>query len=175
MLQRIGILVAVIVILVAMFLLAGCGEDSSSKAVLDEKNTKQAAANTSQSQVSQETAVILNPETRKQLNTFFSNFSEAGVRPFATGQIPESTLIDFGVRHNMINREQVINNGKLSAQEVDKACQNISARHRLTIILPAAFGMPTVIIPCRKHPVRHMYFHKLSACLTVGTVLTRLW
>lgn len=52
------------------------------------------------------TAVEVDAQLRRRLNTFFSNFSEAGIRPFRAGAIPGETLIQFGVLHNVINAPQ---------------------------------------------------------------------
>lgn len=48
----------------------------------------------------------LGEEERDLLDTFFSNFAEAHVGSFVmNNEIPMDTFIDFGVRHNLINRE----------------------------------------------------------------------
>ncbi len=48
----------------------------------------------------------LDGEERDLLDTFFSNFAEAHVRSFVmNNEIPLDTFVDFGVRHNLINRK----------------------------------------------------------------------
>lgn len=48
--------------------------------------------------------VKMTTSTRKQLNVFFSNFSEAHVAPFTQKSLKDAALINFGIRHNLINR-----------------------------------------------------------------------
>lgn len=52
---------------------------------------------------SQGKEISLDQDTRKKLNTFFSNFSEAWVEPFEKGQISDSELLWFGIIHNWKN------------------------------------------------------------------------
>ena len=48
----------------------------------------------------------LDGEERDLLDTFFSNFAEAHVGSFVmNNEIPMDTFVDFGVRHNIINRK----------------------------------------------------------------------
>ena len=48
----------------------------------------------------------LSDATREKLDTFFSNFAEARVGSFVrNNEIPMDTFVDFGVRHNIINRK----------------------------------------------------------------------
>ncbi|HYJ78566.1 MAG TPA: hypothetical protein VEW03_03115 [Longimicrobiaceae bacterium] len=49
------------------------------------------------------TEVRLDPQEWRRLNVFFSNFAEASIEPFAPGEVPATTLIQFGVLHNLIN------------------------------------------------------------------------
>jgi len=70
--------------------------------------------------------IILSSTMRKQLNTFFSNFSEAWVPPFQKGKMPNSTLIQFGIMHNVINNRKLIHelrdgNGALTRQYVEQS------------------------------------------------------
>ena len=56
--------------------------------------------------VGAESRYALDAEERDLLDTFFSNFAEAHVGSFVmNNEIPMDTLIDFGVRHNIINRK----------------------------------------------------------------------
>ena len=62
---------------------------------------------------------------KKQLDTFFSNFSEAYVQPFAKGKIEDANLIRFGVLHVILNNAKLIetkgdnNYGYIKAENVD--------------------------------------------------------
>ncbi len=53
----------------------------------------------------QGTEVRLDVQLRRRLNTFFSNFAEAGIDEFRSGRTPAGTLIRFGVLHNSINAD----------------------------------------------------------------------
>ncbi len=50
--------------------------------------------------------VKLTPEEKKDLNTFFSNFSEVFVEPFEKDKITDKDLILFSVLHNYKNNEK---------------------------------------------------------------------
>jgi len=50
--------------------------------------------------------VKLTPAEKKQLNTFFSNFSEVFFEPFTKDKISDSKLIEFSVIHNYKNNEK---------------------------------------------------------------------
>jgi len=43
-------------------------------------------------------------DERNALDTFFSNFSEAGVEPFTFNNVSNDMLIQFGVQHDKLNR-----------------------------------------------------------------------
>lgn len=45
---------------------------------------------------------------KENLDTFFSNFSEASVPPFSKGRISDKELIYFGIKHNEINKPKRI-------------------------------------------------------------------
>jgi len=48
----------------------------------------------------------LSTAERDRLDTFFSNFAEARVETFVVNnELPMDTFVDFGVRHNLINRK----------------------------------------------------------------------
>ena len=49
------------------------------------------------------TEVRLGPQEWRRLNVFLSNFAEASIEPFRPGEVPPTTLIQFGVLHNIIN------------------------------------------------------------------------
>jgi hypothetical protein len=68
----------------------------------------------------------MNIDLQKKLDTFFSNFSEAYVKPFEKGKIDDSSLISFGVIHVIINNNKLIsykgenkNEGYIKAEDVD--------------------------------------------------------
>ncbi|HPJ42296.1 MAG TPA: hypothetical protein PLY21_08230 [Spirochaetota bacterium] len=50
--------------------------------------------------------VKLTPSEKKQLNTFFSNFSEVFVEPFVKDKISDIKLIEFSIYHNYKNNEK---------------------------------------------------------------------
>ncbi|MDR3542281.1 MAG: hypothetical protein P4L69_15160 [Desulfosporosinus sp.] len=51
--------------------------------------------------------VTLDPKAQQQLNTFFSNFAEVSLDPFAKGSISNLALIRFGIYHNWINNHNL--------------------------------------------------------------------
>ncbi|MBC9786681.1 hypothetical protein H1S01_19760 [Heliobacterium chlorum] len=56
-----------------------------------------------------ETKIVeMDANTKKKLNTFFSNFSEAYVQPFDMGKIDNENLIRFGLSHIILNNEKLI-------------------------------------------------------------------
>lgn len=70
--------------------------------------------------------VKLTPAEKKQLNTFFSNFSEVFVEPFAKDRISDIKLIEFGIYHNYKNNEKRFTKGgkeyqvKIKASYIDE-------------------------------------------------------
>jgi hypothetical protein len=64
---------------------------------------------------------------KKAMNTFFSNFSEAFVKPFTKTGLADSDLIQFGVSHNYINKKKLFaktgkeNLVKIKAAHIDEA------------------------------------------------------
>jgi|GEM_PF-1086766 len=69
--------------------------------------------------------IEMNANMKKQLDTFFSNFSEAYVGPFENGNISDERLIRFGILHVIINNEKLIENknevnyGYIKAENID--------------------------------------------------------
>ncbi|MDR3563453.1 MAG: hypothetical protein P4N59_18735 [Negativicutes bacterium] len=112
--MRKKIMLGLVVVMITGLLTGGCGGN--------DKDAKPAAAVQPAEQAKQPVAVNLTPASRKELNTFFSNFAEVGLKPFADHQLPQSSLIDFGIMHIVLNNRQVIHNGKLPSAEVDNAC-----------------------------------------------------
>ena len=68
------------------------------------------------------TEVRLDRAQKEKLDTFFSNFSEAGVQPFDSGKVSNKQLIDFGIKHNQINKAGRVTTvgakGRLAAKHV---------------------------------------------------------
>lgn len=54
--------------------------------------------------------VKLDKTLKTKLDTFFSNFSEAYVKPFEEGEIKDEALIDFAIQHIIINNWNTKNN-----------------------------------------------------------------
>lgn len=77
-------------------------------------------------QASTKGVVSMSGEQRKKLNTFFSNFSEVDLEPSADGQITETQLIYFGIRHRYLNNPKLFSGTmdfkeKIAAQHVETA------------------------------------------------------
>lgn len=76
----------------------------------------------------------LSAKERKELNTFFSNFSEVFVEPFTRDSIKDSDLIRFSVSHNYINNIKLFSKGgkeyqvKISASNVDASVMKFFGR-----------------------------------------------
>ena len=70
--------------------------------------------------------VKLTPKEKKELNTFFSNFSEVFVEPFAKDKISDIKLIEFSIYHNYRNNEKRFTKGgkeyqvKIKASYIDE-------------------------------------------------------
>jgi len=68
----------------------------------------------------------LTPKEKKELNTFFSNFSEVFVEPFAKDKISDIKLIEFSIYHNYRNNEKRFTKGgkeyqvKIKASYIDE-------------------------------------------------------
>ena len=71
--------------------------------------------------------IKMDANMKKQLDTFFSNFSEAYVEPFDQGKIEDDNLIRFGVLHVILNNAKLIetkgdnNYGYIKAENIDGA------------------------------------------------------
>ncbi|MFZ6017840.1 MAG: TolB family protein [Nitrospirota bacterium] len=76
--------------------------------------------------------VNMDSNLRKKLNTFFSNFSEAPVKPFTRDKIENKELISFGVSHNWWNRfdrfKCVGSECRLKASYVEEAVEKYFGR-----------------------------------------------
>ena len=74
---------------------------------VEQVGSDQAISNHStEDQISMGSEVQIYSDDWRELNVFFSNFAEAFVEPFREGSVPDETLICFGFKHNVINREQ---------------------------------------------------------------------
>ncbi|HPS86856.1 MAG TPA: hypothetical protein PLY36_08935 [Spirochaetota bacterium] len=79
--------------------------------------------------------VKLNPAEKKQLNTFFSNFSEVFVKPFKKDAISDTELIEFSVSHNYRNNEKLFVKGgeeyqvKIKASYIDNSAVKFFGRN----------------------------------------------
>jgi hypothetical protein len=71
--------------------------------------------------------IKLSPKEKKELNTFFSNFSEIFMEPFTKENLSDKALINFGVSHNYRNNLKKCEKGedptivKLKSSFVDDA------------------------------------------------------
>lgn len=98
------------------------GENQSEAGINNKDQSKIAAAKKTEA-----TEIKMDANMQKKLNTFFSNFSEAYVEPFAKGNIDDANLIRFGVLHVILNNEKLIehkgddNYGYIKAVNVDGA------------------------------------------------------
>lgn len=54
----------------------------------------------------------LEPAQQKNLNVFFSNFSEAGVASFTQGTLTDQGMIDFALRHLYLNKFKALKPSK---------------------------------------------------------------
>jgi len=71
--------------------------------------------------------IAMDANMKKQLDTFFSNFSEAYVEPFERGKLEDANLIRFGTLHVILNNTKLVENkggnnyGYIKAENVDGA------------------------------------------------------
>jgi hypothetical protein len=65
--------------------------------------------------------LTLSAEETRQLNTFFSNFSEALMEPFTRDNQDDKNLIDFAILHNYINNYARFERGRAEHQVKIKA------------------------------------------------------
>jgi hypothetical protein len=69
----------------------------------------------------------LEPAQKRNLNTFFSNFSEANVQSFKKNTLSDDVLLNFGLMHNYINNFKSLKKSKdgqsaiIPAAFIDKA------------------------------------------------------
>lgn len=60
--------------------------------------------------------LTLSAEETRQLNTFFSNFSEVLMQPFVLNQLDHKAIIEFAILHNYINNYNRFERGKTEHQ-----------------------------------------------------------
>lgn len=104
-------------------------KSSEKELKVEEDNTKNTKSKEEKKEDKQDVAIMqqdvsMDAILKKKLDTFFSNFSEANVKPFKDGNIANKDLIDFGIVHNYINNKGLIKKmgnqkGRLSAKYVD--------------------------------------------------------
>ncbi|NLY73749.1 MAG: hypothetical protein GX075_00395 [Firmicutes bacterium] len=68
----------------------------------------------------EEVEIKLNQEEWKELNEFFSNFSEVFLKPFKKGQVSNTELVRFGILHNLWNNYQLFQPYNSSYLKLDK-------------------------------------------------------
>lgn len=95
--------------------------------------------------------IKLSSTEKKKLNTFFSNFSEAGMKNFKAGASDDKVLHDFGIMHNLLNREKSLkksadgNSVIITSAQIDSATEKyfgkkISHHSSKSYTLPMASG-----------------------------------
>lgn len=113
-------------------LLVGCGNKVEPAQTTTAKDTSKDTTVKDQAKPtdtikSESKKIEMNANMKKQLDTFFSNFSEAYVEPFAKGKIEDANLIRFGVLHVILNNAKLIetkgdsNYGYIKAENIDGA------------------------------------------------------
>ncbi|MDR3584177.1 MAG: hypothetical protein P4L59_02495 [Desulfosporosinus sp.] len=89
----------------------GAADNSGSTSAVPAGNTVATASNpanpTAVGTNNQNKGVTLDAQAQQQLNTFFSNFAEVSLEPFAKGTISNLALIRFGIYHNWINNHNL--------------------------------------------------------------------
>ncbi len=90
-----------------MLITCSCNKDASKPESNQDKKTTTTSnidsVDTQKEKIAGGKIVTLSPDEQKKLNTFFSNFSEAYLEPFSSGNITDDELIKFGILHNYHN------------------------------------------------------------------------
>lgn len=113
-------------------LLVGCGNKVEPAQITPAKDTSKDTTVKDQAKPtattkSESKEIIMDATMKKQLDTFFSNFAEAYVQPFAKGKIEDENLIRFGALHVILNNAKLIetkgdnNYGYIKAETIDGA------------------------------------------------------
>lgn len=132
---KMAVMTATIAVVTTLFV--GCGSKTTTTTTTTKDTTVQNQTNVEVKKTEEiKPAVSTNSEIKeikmdvnlkKQLDTFFSNFSEAYVEPFEKGKIEDANLIRFGVLHVILNDSKLIekkgenNFGYIKAENVDGA------------------------------------------------------
>ena len=97
----------VLLMSLTMLITCSCNKESGKPESNLEKKTTTASNKDSLKAKKENTSagknVTLPSDEQKKLNTFFSNFSEAYLEPFTSGNITGDELIKFGILHNYKN------------------------------------------------------------------------
>jgi len=81
-----------------------------------------------------QTDVHLSSREKKELNTFFSNFSEANVESFSSATLSDEIMLQFALRHNYMNKFKSLKKSKdglssiISRDLVDMATEKYFGR-----------------------------------------------
>lgn len=113
-------------------LLVGCGNKVEPAQTTTAKDTSKDTIVKDQTKPTDTTKseskeINMDATMKKQLDTFFSNFSEAYVEPFAKEEIEDANLIRFGALHMILNNAKLIetkgdiNYGYIKAENIDGA------------------------------------------------------
>jgi len=130
---KMAVMTATIAVVTTLFV--GCGSKTTTTTTKDttvqnktnvevKKTEEIKPAVSSKSEIKE---IKMDANLKKQLDTFFSNFSEAYVEPFEKGEIEDANLIRFGVLHVILNDSKLIekkgenNFGYINAENVDGA------------------------------------------------------
>jgi glucose dehydrogenase len=88
---------------------------------------------------------------KMKLNTFFSNFSEVDLKSFKQNSLSDAALLEFGLAHNLINREKSLKKSKdgnsviITSEQVDDATdkyfgKTVAQHQNKTYTRPMASG-----------------------------------
>ena len=137
---KVAVIIAIFAIITT--LVVGCGnklepaqtttskDTSKDTTVKDQTNVvvkKNEEIKPADSTKSESKKIEMDANMKKQLDTFFSNFSEAYVEPFAKGKIEDANLIRFGALHVILNNTKLVENkgennyGYIKAENIDGA------------------------------------------------------
>ena len=90
----------IVIISISLILLTGCGKKA------EQAQTSSANTTSANETVAKNNEVKMDIALKKKLDIFFSNFSEAYVKPFEKDKIDDSSLISFGEKHIIINNKK---------------------------------------------------------------------
>jgi hypothetical protein len=124
----------VVVMTLLMFAAFACKSNTDKQETKDTQKSSNETQKTNASSESAsqkettETIVKLSADEQKNLNVFFSNFSEVGLEPFAKGKLTDEALINFGVLHLYKNNKSLFEktdavNAKIKEDKVSESVQ----------------------------------------------------